>query len=205
MIGSEKSEKDRQNDEQEIADLLTHRSEKGIERLDRQYRKLCMHVARNVLGNEQDAEECVNDAYMKVWNSIPPNRPSSLLAYTLTIVRNLSLNKLLYEKAEKRAQNDLCVSLSELEECLTDVSENDLDLKDLMDRFLRSLSKKDAVLFVRRYWYMDSVEMLSKLSGYSENNVYQRLFVMRGKLRSLLIQEGYSYENKKDKKTNRQY
>ena len=97
------------------------------------------------------------------------------------------------------------ISLSELEECLTDVSENDLDLKDLMDRFLRSLSKKDAVLFVRRYWYMDSVEMLSKLSGYSENNVYQRLFVMRGKLRSLLIQEGYSYENKKDKKTNRQY
>ena len=198
MKGNKKPELDRQNCEQEITELLTNRSEKGIELLDRHYRRLCLHVARNVLGNELDAEECVNDAYIKVWNSIPPNRPNSLLAYTLTVVRNLSLNKLTYEKAEKRAQNDLCVSLSELEECLEDISETDLDLKDLMDRFLASLSKKDAVLFVRRYWYMDSVETLSKLSGYSENNVYQRLFVMRGKLRNILIQEGYSYENKKD-------
>ncbi|MBQ8407522.1 MAG: sigma-70 family RNA polymerase sigma factor [Clostridia bacterium] len=176
----------------ELTEMLLSRSEKALELLEKKYGKLCMHIARNVLCNDQDAEECVNDTYLRVWHSIPPNRPDSLLSYTLTIVRNLSLNRLLYNKAEKRAGNEGCISLSELDECLESLPQEDSgELKELMNRFLDSLSEKDAVLFVRRYWYMDSVQTLCHISGYSENNVYQRLFVMRKKLRSLLKKEGY--------------
>ena len=100
--------------------------------------------------------------------------------------------------AERRIPSDVCIPLSELEEHLEGIAVSDErmteDLRRIINEFLDSLSKKDAALFVRRYWYLDSVRRLSEISGYSENNVYQRLFVMRQKLRDRLIKEGYEYE-----------
>ena len=182
----------------EIIDLLFARSEQGLDQIQSMYGKLFIQVARNILGNEQDAEECVNDTLVKIWESIPPNRPGSLLAYALTIVRNLSLNKLQFRNAEKRGGSVVCIPFSELEEHLEGIAVPDesksQEFQRIINDFLDSLSQKDAVLFVRRYWYLDSIKTLSEMSGYSENNIYQRLFVMRQKLRDRLIKEGYCDE-----------
>ena len=181
----------------EIIDLLFARSEQGLDQIQSMYGKLFIQVARNILGNEQDAEECVNDTLVKIWESIPPNRPGSLLAYALTIVRNLSLNKLQVRNAQKRG-SVVCIPFSELEEHLEGIAVPDesesKEFERIINEFLDSLPKKDAVLFVRRYWYLDSIKTLSEMSGYSENNVYQKLFVMRRKLRERLIKEGYCDE-----------
>ena len=184
--------------DEKIIDLLFARSEQGLEKIQEKYGKCCMQVARNVLGNEQDAEECVNDTLVKIWESIPPNRPGSLLAYALTIVRNLSLNKLQFRNAQKRGGSAICIPFSELEEHLEGIAVPDegesQEFERIINEFLDSLPKKDAVLFIRRYWYLDSIKTLSEMSGYSENNVYQKLFVMRRKLRERLIKEGYCDE-----------
>ena len=182
----------------EIIDLLFARSEQGLDQIQSMYGKLFIQVARNILGNEQDAEECVNDTLVKIWESIPPNRPGSLLAYALTIVRNLSLNKLQFRNAEKRGGSAVCIPFSELEEHLEGIAVPDegesKEFERIINEFLDSLPQKDAVLFIRRYWYLDSIKTLSEMSGYSENNVYQKLFVMRRKLRERLIKEGYCDE-----------
>lgn len=182
----------------EIIDLLFARSEQGLDHIQSMYGKLFIQVARNILGNEQDAEECVNDTLVRIWESIPPNRPDSLLAYALTIVRNLSLNKMQFRNAQKRGGSVVCIPFSELEEHLEGITVPDegesQEFERIINEFLDSLPKKDAVLFIRRYWYLDSIKTLSEMSGYSENNVYQKLFVMRRKLRERLIKEGYCDE-----------
>ncbi len=182
----------------DIVDLLFARREDGLNHMAKRYGKDCHRIARNVLGSEQDAEECVNDTYIKVWNSIPPARPKALRAFILTVTRNLAIDKLRTNRAGRRIPADICIPLSELEEHLEGIAISDEhrteDLRRIINEFLDSLSKKDAALFVRRYWYLDSVRRLSEISGYSENNVYQRLFVMRKKLRDRLIKEGCEYE-----------
>ena len=182
----------------EIVEKLFARCESGLGSIYIKYGKSFMHVARNILGNEQDAEECVNDTLVKIWESIPPNRPHSLLAYALRIVRNLSLNRLETMRTQKRGGALTCIPLSELEEHLEGIAVPDesksQELQRIINDFLDSLSQKDAVLFVRRYWYLDSIKTLSEMTGYSENNIYQRLFVMRKKLRDKLIKEGYCDE-----------
>ena len=182
----------------EIIDLLFARSEQGLDQIQSMYGKLFIQVARNILGNEQDAEECVNDTLVKIWESIPPNRPHSLLAYALRIVRNLSLNRLESMRTQKRGGALTCIPFSELEEHLEGIAVPDesesKEFERIINEFLDSLPKKDAVLFIRRYWYLDSIKKLSEMSGYSENNVYQKLFVMRRKLRERLIKEGYCDE-----------
>lgn len=182
----------------DIIVLLFARREDGLEQVAKRYGRDCHRIARNILRNEQDAEECVNDTYVKVWGAIPPARPKSLRSFVMTIARNLALDRLRTGHAERRIPSDVCIPLSELEEHLEGIAVSDErmteDLRRIINEFLDSLSKKDAALFVRRYWYLDSVRRLSEISGYSENNVYQRLFVMRQKLRDRLIKEGYEYE-----------
>ncbi len=182
----------------DIIALLFARREDGLEQVAKRYGRDCHRIARNILKNEQDAEECVNDTYVKVWGAIPPARPKSLRSFVMTVARNLALDRLRVSHAERRIPSDVCIPLSELEEHLEGIALIDEtmteDLRRIINEFFDSLSKKDAALFVRRYWYLDSVRRLSEISGYSENNVYQRLFVMRQKLRDRLIKEGYEYE-----------
>ncbi len=184
--------------DEDIINLLFSRSEEGLAHIQAKYGRPCLRLARNVLRNDQDAEECVNDTYLKIWESIPPTRPASLLSYALTIVRHIALNRRERDSAAKRIPHDACVPLSELGEYLEDIALPDESYSEELHRilcgFMDSLSDKDAVIFTRRYWYLDSVRSIAEMSGYTENNIYQRLFVMRGKLREHLIKEGYRYE-----------
>ena len=184
--------------DEDIVDLLFSRSEEGLFQFQAKYGHTCLRIAQNVLHNHQDAEECVNDTYLKIWESIPPNRPASLLSYALTVVRHIALNRREHDSAAKRIPLEACVPLSELGEYLEDIALPDEahsdELHRILSAFMDTLSDRDAVIFTRRYWYLDSVRAIAEMSGYTENNIYQRLFVMRGKLREHLIKEGYRYE-----------
>ena len=180
-------------DDQRIVDLYWDRDEDAILHTQRKYDGLCKTIAQNILGNPQDAEECVNDAYLKVWNSIPPQRPQSLVAFLSRIVRNISLDRYRHNNADKRSRGT-DVMLSELEECLSDASVVEMSaeegIAEAINRFLKTLDRENRILFVRRYYYMDANEVLAKTFMISENTVRQRLFRMREKLREFLEKEG---------------
>jgi len=180
-------------EDQRIVDLYWNRDEDAILHTQRKYGGLCQTIANNILGNPQDAEECVNDAYLKVWNSIPPERPESLLGFLSRVVRNISLDKYRFNRAEKRSRG-ADIMFSELEECLSDESlaalNEDEGIVDAINRFLKTLDQENRILFVRRYYYMDSNEMLAKTFGMNDNTIRQRLFRMRENLKKFLEKEG---------------
>lgn len=183
--------------DQKIIELLFERSEGVLESIDEIYGKLCRHVAMNVLSNNEDAMECVNDAYYKIWNTIPPKRPESFKAYLLKIVKNISLNRAKYNRAEKRSDIST-VSANELEGVLSECDrspDKEMESSLLMEEineFLGSLDEEARILFVRRYWYGDSIAYLSQMTGYSESNVAQKLFKMREKLKDHLMKGGFN-------------
>ena len=180
-------------EDQKIVDLYWNRDEDAILHTQRKYGGLCQTIANNILGNPQDAEECVNDTYLKVWNSIPPERPASLLGFLSRVVRNISLDKYRFNRAEKRSRG-ADIMFSELEECLSDdsvaVLNEDEGIADAINRFLKTMDQENRILFVRRYYYMDNNETLSKTFGMNENTIRQRLFRMRENLKKFLEKEG---------------
>ena len=181
-------------EESKILDLFFERSEQAILELDRSYGAAVRTTAGNLLRDPQDVEECVNDAYLGVWNSIPPQRPEPLVSYVCRIARNLAVSRLRSETAAKR-NSSLDLVLEELEECIparTDV-EGELEARELtraIDRFLAALSYTDRYLFVRRYWFADPVREIAARTGLRENRVSVRLFRLREKLRKHLQKEG---------------
>lgn len=179
-------------EDQTIIDLYWKRDEDAILHTQRKYGGSCLAIANNILGNPQDAEECVNDAYLKVWDSIPPERPQSLFAFLSRIVRNISLDRYRFNRAEKRNRG-ADVMFSELEECLSDesiVDNSEEGVVDALNRFLKTLNQENRLLFVRRYFYLDSNETLAKTFSMNENIIRQRLFRMREKLKEFLRKEG---------------
>ncbi len=182
-------------DDLRIIDLFFARAEEAISRLEEKYGRACISLSRAILNNEEDARECLNDTLLAVWNSIPPQRPNPLRAYVLKICRNISITKYHSNTAMKR-NSYYDVALDELESCLSspDTVESELDSKELsqhIDRFLEDLDKEGRVMFVRRYWYSDSVGEIAERFSISENNVYVRLSRIRAKLRKYLQKEGY--------------
>ena len=181
-------------EDSQIIALFIERSEQAIAELDRKYGSAVKRTAANILSDRLDVEECVNDAYLGVWNSIPPQRPSPLVSYVCRIARNLAVNRWHANTARKRSANYELV-LDELEDCLpsgADV-ETELEAKELtaaIDRFLAAQSREDRFLFVRRYWYADPVSELAALTGSSADRVSVRLFRLREKLRKTLTKEG---------------
>lgn len=184
------------NDSQ-IIDMLFDRSESALGEIEKIYGKLCLHISMNILSNHTDAEECVNDSYLKVWNTIPPLRPTSFKAYLLKIVKNISINRAKYNLAEKRSENSV-ISIETLEGVLSENADSPFSqsekrrLEDEIERFLDSLDKSSRILFVRRYWYGDSLSYLSEITGYSENNISQKLFNLRNKLKKRLLKGGFN-------------
>ncbi len=178
----------------EIINLFFERSEQAITELDKKHGSAMARVARNILGNEQDAEECVNDTYLGTWNAIPPHRPSPLRTFVCRIARNLATKKYHANTAEKRnSQYDL--ALDELEEYLSDSSgvEEAVEAKELTEAingFLAALDYSDRFLFVRRYWYSDPVKDIAQMAHSTTNSVTVRLFRIREKLRRHLEKEG---------------
>lgn len=178
------------NDER-IIELFYERSEQAIKELDKKYGRVFHSVSYNILGNREDAEECVNDAYLGAWNAIPPAKPNPLLAFVCKIVRNISLKRYEQNTAAKR-NNRYDVALEELEECLAssgapeEIAER--ELVAIIESFLDSLSKENRVIFLRRYWFSDSYADISKRVGISEKNVSVRLTRIRKELREYLLE-----------------
>lgn len=182
-------------DDNEIIALFHARSEQAIIEVAEKYGATCNKIARNILNNFMDAEECVNDAYLGAWNTIPPQDPEPLSAYIYRIVRNQSITKYHANTAAKR--NSLYdTALDELEGCLStseDV-ESTLSAKELsylIDSFLDTLNRKDRIIFVRRYWYSDPIADIAAKFHISGGNVSVRLHRIREKLRKYLKKGGY--------------
>ena len=176
-------------DDRQIIALFYERSEQAIAELSKKYGDLCFKIAINILNNPQDAEECVSDAYLGVWNSIPPQNPDPLRAYLCRIVRNLALKKRRANTALKRG-NQLGVSLSELENCIPDNSFDErLSAKELTEQlnaFLSTLHRDDRVLFLKRYWFSEPLTEIAKAFGITEHNASVRLGRIRKKLHQYL-------------------
>ncbi len=178
-----------------IIELFNARDEQAIVELSAKYGKVCMSISKGILGNELDAEECVNDAYLAAWNNIPPESPDPLKAYIFRIVRNISIAKYHANTSQKR-NSHYDVALSELEDYLYDhvTVEKELDsdeLAHMIDMFLDTLDKKSRIMFVRRYWYSDSITEIAERFATNRNNVSVRLSRIRDKLRKYLKKEGF--------------
>ena len=177
----------------QIVELFFARSEDAISELDKKYGRLCHKLADNILASMQDAEECVNDAYLSAWNAIPPQRPDSLSAFVGTLVRRCSISRYRANTAMKRNSHyDVC--MEELETFLASPqrAEEHCEAKELaaaIERFLDTQSRENRVLFMRRYWYADSFAEIGRLLGITEGNARLRLTRMRKQLKTYLTEQ----------------
>ena len=180
-------------DDLHIIELYFARDEQAVRETDRKYGKLCFRVVKNLLFNNEDSEECVNDTYLTLWNKIPPTRPINFMAYICKITRNLSLKKLEVSSAMKRSAIAI-ISLSEIEATLPDHSiangVNDEELGKLISSFLWNEKELDRNVFLRKYWFFDSISDIAERYSLSENNVKSMLFRTRNRLREFLRKEG---------------
>ncbi len=173
----------------EILDLYFARDERAILETDKRHGAACLQVSMNILHSKQDAEECVNDTYLKAWQCIPPERPKALRVFLCRIVRNLSIDRFRYLHRKKR-NRDLEVVFSDLENCIA-AREEESELIPLISDFLRSEESLDRLLFVGRYFGAESTQALAKKSGLTENLVSVRLYRARERLRAYLTKRGY--------------
>ena len=184
-------------DDKHITRLLFERSESALAILARKFGSRLLLTAQNILGNTQDAEECVSDTYLAIWNAIPPKRPDPLAGFIFKTGRNLALKRLRYNTAARR-NNHFDVSLDELSACLSggslDEAMSARELAQTIDRFLGTLPRDSRIMFLRRYWFGDTVGQIADTIGYYENAVSVRLNRCRSKLRTHLQQEGFFYE-----------
>ncbi len=184
-------------DDSRIIELYMARSERAISETSKKYGSYCHHIAYSILHNDEDSEECVNDTYLRAWNSIPPKHPNNMRAFLGKITRNLSLNRWEKLSAEKRGAGQASLILDELAECIpadegaTETAES-MVIRDVIDRFLDELPAVTRKMFVRRYFYMSPVKEIAAEYGLSESKVTVTLFRTRAKLKAALEKEGIS-------------
>ena len=182
-------------EDKRIFQLLWQRAEAAIEVMTKHYGPRLYRTAMNILGRHEDAEESVNDTYLAVWDAIPPETPEPLAGYVYKTGRNLALKRLRHDTAQKR-RRDYDLSLEELEGCLAGASlQDEIDARLLgraIDRFLDTLPAQSRILFLRRYWFGDSVMDIAKDRGMTQNAVSVSLSRTRDKLRIYLTEEGFS-------------
>lgn len=180
-------------DDREIIKLYLARDEQAIAETDAKYGRLCETIAYNILKNREDSEECVSDTYAGLWEAIPPNNPQNFKAFVCRVARNLSLKRLKYKSRDKRSP-DILIPLDELEAVLPDEAiANDIgddELGRLINRFLRDQSEDVRNVFIRRYFFFDSVNEIAKRFGFGESKVKNILLRSRKKLKDYLIGEG---------------
>ncbi len=177
-----------------IVELYWARNEDAIFHTNLKFGSLCRQLAFNILSDREDSEECVNDTWHRAWDTMPPQRPDSLRAYLGRIVRNLAISRLRHRTAQKRG-NGMDLMLSELEDCLPshirpDQEYEAKELAGLIENWLHTLPKDDRVLFVRRYWYGDAVNILARDWEQTPNQMTKRLLRLRNGLKRHLEQEG---------------
>ncbi len=183
-------------DDKQIVDLYWARSERAITETDKKYGRYCHYIAYQILADNEDAEEIVNDTYLKTWNTVPPNRPDPLKGYVGMISNQLALDRYNAKKTERRGGGKLILLYRELDECVAD-EEGSADigelfaLQDALNRFLQSLPRRTRNIFVQRYWYATSISEIAKRHGIKENAVAMLMFRTRQKLRDFLRKEGF--------------
>ena len=187
-------------EDKQIVDLYWERNERAIAESDAKYGAFCARIAMNILDNAQDAEECVNDTYLRAWNAIPPDRPVKLGAFLGKITRNLSLDRYKAKKTAKRGNSLFLVSLDELSECVPDGStgfgsgfDEETEARrigDCINRFLRKQPREVRDVFICRYFYSDSIGEISRRFGLTESKIKSMLHRTRQKLRKFLESEG---------------
>ena len=180
-------------EDEKIIGLLFERSERGLDELKAKYGKLCESVACGLLNDRQSAEECVSDVYLNVWNTIPPTRPKSLIAYICRLARNRAVDMLRSSKALKRGRT------VELEKELDGIvsfenAESGFErgaLNSAINSFLGTCTRDDRVLFMRRYFFGDTVSAAAERAGITPNNASVRLNRLRGTLKDVLLEKGF--------------
>lgn len=183
-------------EDQKIVELYWQRKERAVEETARKYGAYCTQIAQRILGNREDALECVNDVYQGCWDSIPPNRPENLRTYLGKLTRRISMKRWRSRDARKRGSGETALSLEELGECVPDgkLIDEALAAKELVntiDGFLRTLPQQERQVFILRYWHGFPVKEICKRSGFSKSKVESMLHRTRGKLREKLREEGY--------------
>ena len=181
--------------DEDIIELFFARSDKALEVLAERYGGVMYRVSQNILRNEQDAKECVNDAYLALWNAIPPARPNPLCPYACRVCRNISLTRYRYDRAAKRDRRD-DVSLEQLGDVIGAREEEEGALTQLLNEWLGGLNRVNLYIFMRRYWFYDAVSEIARATGLTETAVYLRLDRMKKSLSKFLCKRGYGYEAK---------
>ena len=180
-------------EDNEIIELYWKRNEVAIPETDKKYGKYCCKIAHNILTNIEDSEECVNDTYLRVWNAIPPKKPSVFKAFLAKITRNLALDKYDSKSAQKR-NNSMDLVYEELEDCIpTNSMEKEIEYNELvkeLNMFLENLSKEKRVVFLERYWYMSSIKDIAAKHNQKESKTKMELLRMRNALRKYLEERG---------------
>ena len=176
-----------------IVSLFEARDESALAETQKKYENYCRTIAERILSSREDAEECVNDAYRKAWDTIPPQKPTSLASYMGMLTRQLSLNRLRQNKSAKRGGGDIPLVLEELQECISDRSDvpsaDDILLRDTLNRFLGELPKRTRMMFMRRYWFTEDVARIAADFGVTEGHVNVLLCRTRKKLKQYLEKE----------------
>ena len=187
--------KEKNMGDEEIVNLYWNRQEKAIYETNKKYGRYCNTIAFNILHNKEDAEECVNDTYLKVWGVIPTLRPQRLSAFIGKITRNLSLHKYEYYKAKKREYDETTITIEELQDCIPNSGNvegiiDDMMLTEVINRFLSELPAEKRKIFMRRYWYVSSIKEIASDYQITESKVKMILLRVRKDLKKLLEQEG---------------
>ena len=172
-------------EDREIVNLYWERNSNAIKETASKYGGYCKAIAKNILGNNEDAEECVNDVLLAVWHSIPPKKPDNLFAYTARICRNKALNKIRSKERQKRKAEVIELS-NELQNIIPNKVDEESLLTELINDFLAVEQAQDRYLFVHRYWFGESIAELSERTGYGASKVKSKLFRTRKRLKHYL-------------------
>lgn len=180
-----------------IIELFLQRNEEAIRQTDIKYRQYLFKISYSVLSHSEDSMECVNDTYLKAWNSIPPDIPNKLSVYLGKIVRNISLDRFRYNSAQKRFPASAAMSFDEITDIIPandDASKivDEMYLTEIFNKFLGGLRERDRIIFVKKYWHLQSLKDIAKSMHLTEATVKMSLMRSRNKLRDILKKEGIS-------------
>lgn len=177
----------------DIIHMFFERDEHAIIHTSEKYNNYCLKIAFNILRDRPDADECVNDVYLKLWNNIPPNMPNSLPSFIAKLTRNHAIDMYKSKHAQRRTESEYSLSLDELAECIPDGKDfEESDLKDILNRFLREQKADARKIFIRRYFYCEEIVQISQFFGISQSKVKTTLFRTRQKLKEYLRKENYT-------------
>ncbi|MDE7354297.1 MAG: sigma-70 family RNA polymerase sigma factor [Acetatifactor sp.] len=183
-------------DDNGIIQLYWDRNDQAIKATSEKYGHYCKAIAKNILSSEEDAEECVNDTYLNAWNSMPTHWPKQLATFLGKITRNLSFNKYKHSHAEKRGGGEMTLVLDELADCVSDIDTveqtiNRQELSKAINSFVKSLPIEKRNIFVRRYWYADSISDIAGDYGMLQGTVSKTLERIRKQLKAYLTERGF--------------